>query len=235
MLTKIFNPVSSVFYSWGNGIREVYMEKIGGDKTLEELKKENENLRLEKQKLLKENAELKILVKENESLKKELGFKKERGYNTVSARVVSRDLLLPDTLVIDKGTADGLRDGLPVVADEGVIVGKIIKAGEESSTALLLTNTQSKLAVMSLDNQEINGILRGEHGLSLRMDMIPKNKAINRGEIIVTSGIESNVPPGLLVGVIEQVTNLSGELFQSASLSPLVNYHNIKFVLVILP
>jgi len=235
ILTKIFNPITGRFYSWGQGVNDFYYKKVKDKRVAEDLLKENEELEEKYQSLLKENAELKILAKENELLKKELKFSKERGHQIVPSRVISRDLFLPNTLTIDKGAKDGLVRGLPIIAEEGVIVGKIIKVKDNSSTVLLLTDVQSKLAVMSLDDQDINGILRGEHGLSLKMELIPKNKELRYNEIIVTSGIETNIPPGLLVGTVSQITNLSGELFQSAILSPLGNYHNIKFVLVILP
>lgn len=235
ILTKIFNPITGKFYSWGQEVNNFYYEKVKDSRSAEDLLRENKELKEKYQSLLKENAELKILVQENELLKKELNFSRERGYQTVPSRVISRDLLLPNSLSIDKGKNEGVIKGLPVVAEDGVIVGKIIEVKDNSSTVLLLTDAQSKLAVMSLDDQDINGVLQGEHGLSLKMELIPKNKELNYNEIIVTSGIETSVPPGLLVGKIDQITNLSGELFQSAILSPLSNYHNIKFVLVILP
>ncbi|MDD5043338.1 MAG: rod shape-determining protein MreC [Patescibacteria group bacterium] len=234
-ITKTLNPLLGEFYSGGNWLENFYSDKTGNRAEISSLLAKNKELGENYSKLLKENAELKVLVNENESLKKELKFSEERKYRIIPGRVISRNLFLPNTLIIDKGEEDGLRKGLAVVADEGVIIGKIIKIEKSISTILLLTDVQSKLAVMSLDDQGINGMVSGEYGLSLKMELIPKDKELRSEGIVVTSGIETDIPPGLLVGRISQITNLSGELFQSAVLSPLTNYHNIKFVLVLLP
>ncbi len=232
ILQKVANPVTEKFYSWGRSITGIFSG--AGDLDLEELERQNKNLESELNKALTENAKLKILAQENESLKKQLNFLKENEYDAVNARIISKDYYLPHSIIINKGKKDGISAGMPVIAEDGIIVGKITEIQENSSTAVLLTSRQSRLAATIITpDKNANGLVVGEHNLTVTMDLIPKGIKISRGDPVTTSGLEELVPAGLLVGSIESVSDVSGGLFQNAVIKPRISYNNLKFVSVL--
>lgn len=139
------------------------------------------------------------------------------------------------SLVIGKGSADGLSTGLAVMTDDGIMVGKIQKVSDHLATVLLLTDDHSVVAARIQNDRRSQGLIRGERGLALRMDVIPKNDAVLSGQTVVTSGREPSVPPDLLIGSVVSTTARPGDLFQSAVVSWPVESSRLRMVSVITP
>ena len=168
-----------------------------------------------------ENAKLKMLLAENDTLKTALGFKERTGDNAVLARVVSRtsdDIF--HGLVIDRGTEDGIAADQPVIFGDGIIIGKIIEVKPRSASVLLLTDTRSKLAVSIENAKETTGVLEGDRGLSMMITLIPQTEAVAVNDVIVTSGIEPGIRRGLVIGTIEKVSRETQDPFQTAVVVP---------------
>lgn len=226
VLFKGLIPLQKTFYGLGNNLN-----LIGN---LNDIKTENEKLKEEIGKLSIDYVNLVALEKENEYLRKELEFLKKENYGYLLANVVSRQESNNEILIIDHGSKNGLKVGLPATVAQGVIVGKIIKVEEELSYVSLLANTQSKLAVSLTNEQETSGILVGQTGASLQMDLIPNNQAINTGDQVITSGLEQYIPRGLVVGVVEKVDGEIGQIFKKAKINPLFDYQNLHYLTIIL-
>lgn len=138
------------------------------------------------------------------------------------------------SIVIDRGSNDGLRVGQLVVADNGYAVGKIINLHQVTSTVLLLTDRQAKLLARVQNKTQSAGIVRGERGLTLLMDFIPKNDPVANAQTIVTSGSESEIPPDILIGTILSVSAKASELFQQAIIVPTASLQRLRVVAAVI-
>jgi len=84
-----------------------------------------------------------------------------------------------------------------------------------------------------LEKKRVEGLVSGKHGLVMFFDYILKNQKISVGDLVVTSGLEKNIPFGLLIGRVEKITTQSDDLFQKAILSPLISFDNLRILTVL--
>ncbi len=180
-------------------------------------------------------AQVKILTEENEELQKQAAFKVKARFPSVGARVIG---ISPESgeksVLIDAGEDDGVKPQQPVVTKEGILVGKVDKTERDISFVRLLNDNQNKVAAVVLNNDKSMGVVEGGYGISVRMKFIPRHEAVLIGDQVVTSGLESNVPRGLLIGVIAAVENEAYQPFQEAILTPAVDLSKLLLVSVLL-
>lgn len=138
-------------------------------------------------------------------------------------------------LTLDKGQADGLRPGLAVVADNGLMIGKLVEVRQAASSVVLVTDRQSILAGRVQNDSQSLGVVRGERGLALRMEFIPKNDSVLPGQPVVTAGSEPGIPADLVIGTIAELSIRAGELFQNATVTSPVDFQRLRVVAVVLP
>jgi rod shape-determining protein MreC len=183
-----------------------------------------------------ENAKLKSLATENDQLKASLGFLEQGGDQTVMARVIyEADDGVSRMLVLDHGAADGLRVGQAVIAGDGIIVGKIATVRQATAKVMLLTDSRSRLAVTVQNATETLGVLEGDRGLSLSMQLVPQTESLAAGQTIITSGLEPGIRRGLVVGTIDKVDRPPREPFQSASVNPFTSWEHPLVVQILTP
>lgn len=77
------------------------------------------------------------------------------------------------------------------------------------------------------------GVLEGDRGLSMAIDLIPQAEQLSPGDIIVTSGIEPGVRRGLVVGTVEKISKRTQDPFQSAAVAPFSAGSHPSFVQVL--
>ncbi|MFA6534469.1 MAG: rod shape-determining protein MreC [Patescibacteria group bacterium] len=208
----------------------------GGFKTKAVLTEENQVLKAKLEQLALDVSQLKVLEVENQLLRQQLNFVEGKGYHFVTARITSRVAENSlSGLIINRGRADGIQVGYPVIAGEGVLVGTIIEVQENFSTLLLLTDSQSRVAATVQNQQQTVGIMEGEHGISVKLTMIPQDEKIDPGQTIITSGLQSNIPRGLFLGLVDKVEANASELFAKAYIYPLVDYQRLSLVTVLIP
>lgn len=183
-----------------------------------------------------ENAKLRTLVAENESLKAALRYQERYKDATVVARVVSEsndDSLR--ALVIDQGTQDGLAPGQPVIVGDGLLIGKIFEVRRLTATVLLLSDSRSRLAVALQNGDDTIGVLQGERGLSMSIGLIPQSANVAPGDVVVTSGAEAGIRRGLVIGEVAAVAKNTQDPFQSADVQPFFNSTHPIFVQILTP
>lgn len=137
------------------------------------------------------------------------------------------------SIIINKGTRDGLAVGMPVTTNLG-LVGRIFDVSANAAQVQLVTDQNSSISGR-LQESRAEGSVQGR-GLetgNLRMLYIPPEAEISNGELVITSGLGGNFPPDIVIGQVTSVTNLEFELSQSAQVGSLVNFDTIEFVLVI--
>lgn len=197
---------------------------------------DNETLRKQLEQNYVERSALNTLTAENQLLREELGFKKDRQLNTVAAEIITGvSDPISQAVIIDRGKNDGVDVGYAVVTGGGVLVGKVVEARETISKVLLLTDTTSKIAATVQNQTQTAGLIEGQFGLSIAMTDIPQDQDIKSGDLVITSGLEGQIPRGLLIAYIESTSQIESAIFKTAVLTPIASFKNLSHVLVIIP
>jgi rod shape-determining protein MreC len=165
-------------------------------------------------------------------LRKLLDIKGDVKHRAVVARVIDKDrTALFKTLLIDKGTADGLRVGLPVLADQGV-VGRIIETAWHSSRVLLLIDDNSNIDAL-IQRSRTQGILQGAGSVGCNLKYISRVEDVRTGDVVLSSGLAGVFPKGLLLGVVSGISRKEGGLFQKIDVSPAVDIGKLEEVMAL--
>lgn len=232
LITRLTNPVIRTAYyltnSFGNFV-SLYLSR-------QNFVQVNDQLRKDLISSAEANVELHQLREENEWLKQELKFVSNYNYDFVIARVLGTGP--GDTqshIIIDQGYLAGLKPGLAVTTDQGVIIGQISQVEANLSHVDFLISNSSKLASEVKGVKSYLGLAHGQHNLNLKIDMLPKDADIKLGDIAVTSNLNKNIPAGLMIGYISQVFSAEENLWQEAMINPAIDYQSVKMVTVILP
>jgi rod shape-determining protein MreC len=157
-----------------------------------------------------------------------------RNQEFITADVVGQGQFgLVRSIIINKGTRDGLAIGMPVVTDLG-LVGRVSHVTANAAQVQLVTDQNSYVSGR-LQSSRAEGTIRGE-GLEtgqLEMLFIPLDAEIPAGDLVITSGLGGNFPPDIVIGQVVSVRKLEFELTQVAQVASLVNFSTLEFVLVV--
>lgn len=196
------------------------------------VRRENARLKQDIDRLQGENLQLQEAARANERLEQLLEFKKSNAYSMLAAGVIGRD---PSnwyrTLMIDKGTRDGVAIDMGVITPVG-LVGRVIKADSRVSQILLVTDRNSAVAAL-IQRTRDEGLVEGtERGLA-RIKYLSLLADLKAGDLVLTSGLTGNFPKGLPIGTLGRVTRKELDLFQQAEVVPSVDFSKLEEVLVI--
>ena len=169
--------------------------------------------------------------RENEALRKELGFFNNTNVQYQACSILSQNPLgLTDTFVLGCGTEKGVTEGSAVVT-QGYLIGKIIYSGRNSSTALLITNSKFS-ADARISKTNTNGEIKGSFGSGIFIDQLSQNDAIEQGWLVVTAGINEKIPRNILIGEIGHIMSSPNDLFKKASVLSPIDLRNLQLVFV---
>jgi rod shape-determining protein MreC len=161
-----------------------------------------------------------------------LEFKPDLKRQVAAAAVVGKD---PSpwlkTVVINKGTDEGVQRGMPVVTPDG-IAGLVIDASSGYAKVLLITDQNSAVDALT-QSSRARGIVKGESSGKLRLDYVLRRHDIVEGDIIISSGLDGVFPKGLRVGYVHEVIKPNSGIFQEVSVTPYVDFEKLEEVLVI--
>lgn len=188
---------------------------------------ENRRLREENRQLLAWQAEAGRLAVQNAALRHMLAMPaQEKDLARTTARVMA-DGGGPfvHTLLIDAGRERGVREGMAVVAPEG-LVGRVVQTGRTTARVLLVTDLNSKIPVV-IDRSLDRAILEGDNSARPALRFTPLVAGFAAGDRVLTSGEGGLLPPGLLVGRISAVTP------GRTVVQPLVDWAHLDYVAVL--
>jgi rod shape-determining protein MreC len=176
---------------------------------------------------------LEEVILENSRLENLLKFKRQLVYSSVVANVIGRDpSQWNSTMLIDKGSDDGLRQGMPVVNALGV-VGKIAEVSNNESKVILLTDPQFSVAALIQGPRE-SGLVSGTLQGACRMRYIRPDAKVSIGNKVITSKLSTSFPEGLLIGEITAIKQSPKSPSIEYLLQPAVAFSQLEEVLVIL-
>lgn len=228
ILYLIISPVSRAFSFVGTKTTNFFQFFI----SLKKIAQENQWLRSENLQLISQTAKLNDLIRENEFLRQTLNAGHASGQKMIVAKIVSRNNLLgQQTFTIDKGVKNGVNKGQAVVLAPNVLIGQIVESLDNFASVRPLTNSRSQIQVVVKDKQ-IPGIIKGQENNILVMEMVPQDKELSVGDLLVNSPTDQLVGD-LLVGKVEQVFKNDLGVFQQALVKPLAISIGLDSVIVI--
>jgi len=197
------------------------------------LRQQNTELQAEVARLQTEVIDLQQRVTETNILSALVNFARANpSYTYKAAAVIGRD---PSPflryVILNAGSNDGIRTGMPVVTDQG-LAGRVDAVLAEASRVQLITDPASAVNVR-LQASNTDALLVGSVTGDLSLDMISQDANVQIGAVVLTSGLGGGYPPNLLVGQVVSVRKLPTELFQQAALQANVDFNRLQFVLVI--
>lgn len=182
--------------------------------------------------LEQKQAQMVELEKENERLRKLLDFKKQTPYKTLAARVIAWDLVpWRKTLLIDKGSKQGVKKRMAIVSAEG-LVGRVVEVAPFSARAVLLLDPESRVSGIFQDSRDL-GVVEGDGSTLLRVTHIDRQSAVKVGDRVLSSGLGGVYPKGISIGTVEMVSTEKESLELFAAVRPFVNFSKLEEVLCI--
>jgi len=183
-----------------------------------------------------DRVEMESLKTENTRLKNELGFLQQRKLNGLAGRIVSRTVSnQTSTFIIDIGSDNHVVLGAPAVVENGMFVGKVTRVDKTQSVVTASTDFQLATGVSLLNKTRTIGIAQGTSGNLIELKFIPIDEQIHQNDLVVTSGLEDEIPAGLIVGVVNTVKPEAEAPFQHAIVEPLSDVRRYDHVIILIP
>lgn len=240
VMSAIVTPFSRGYKAVENGVGHLFSGFEDTDTLRDELRKTQARLsKYESMQIDVLQVELAELKAENEKLRSILGFRERVRYNNIAAQIISKD---PDnwfrTLVINKGSDDGVNINMPVIAyqnGQSVVVGKIAEVRGSISRVQPVIAPDIKIGV-KLSETKIPGLLSGYSYNSdyCVVNYISRAIQTKKGDLILTSGQAGVFPPELPVGTVERTELSESNPYQKIIVKPLIDYSLLEEVFVLL-
>ncbi len=204
------------------------------------LTKENQKLRQENEQLRIQLMQNDELFRENSRLRQSLEWQKQTRWKLKLGHVISRD---PAnwwrTVQIDIGSAQGIRENLPVLTSQG-LVGRTSVVGQNRSQVLLLGDPNLRVGA-SISDKEVreNGITISTSGPLdnnlVNFQYFSRNNAVKPGQTVITSGEGGVFPKGIVIGQILDVRNSNIGVSSEARVKVAANLNSLEEVWVMFP
>jgi len=196
------------------------------------LKKENEEFELKVQELLAENIALKESEVENETLREALEIGLQKEFRLSLAEVIGKDIT-GDSILVNKGSRDGFSKGMPAVTQQKVLLGRITEVYENFSRITLISNKESSFDA-KIPDSDISGVVKGRGRLKLYLDLIPQDKQVKEGDLVISTQFGGIYPKGLLIGLVKEVQKSDIKPFQQIEILPFFDIKELERVFIII-
>ena len=212
--------VSGLLHAWG-----AYVD-------LRHVRNENEELKRQVADSQVELQRQRAMADRSRGLERLLGLRDQSTLATVSAQVIaggaSPEFL---TVTLDKGSGDGLKPDMAVIAPAGVVGRVVLSSARAAKVQLLIDRNAAAGAIV--ERSRAQGVLVGEGGDRLRMDYISEASDLAVGDFVMTSGIDGVFPKGFVLGVVETIEKI-GPAYKRIVVKPAVDFRALEEVLVVL-
>jgi rod shape-determining protein MreC len=204
------------FFQWWEGVFEINKIKIENN----ELKKENLFL---KNKII----ELTNVEKENKELMQALGLGLGQEYDLILADIISKKTD-EDSILINQGRKNGLKENMAVITKEKVLVGKVGKVFNDFSQVNLISQKGFSFdAKVIAGENEVLGVIRGQGNFKIKIELLPKELQFKEGDLVATSLLGGIFPENFLIGMLKTIKKNDATPFQEAEIIPY--FKEIKF------
>lgn len=157
-------------------------------------------------------------------------------YTYLAARVIKNSVTLRNNIItINKGSADGILNGMAVISPQKGVVGFIRDVSEHLATVQSLLHKDTKISVNVKKNNVLGSLVWGEKNFNYRkayIKDIPNHFKMSLKDTVVTSGFGS-FPPGILVGRISNTGIATGDNFLTIEIDLFNDFNTLQYVYVI--
>src|SRR5512146_1175866 len=235
-----FSSASNVFtgslvnlQTWFSSRFVALQEFLTAPRDIASLRQRNAELEGEVSELQAQVIQLQQKVGETDILAALVDFSRANPENTYrAAAVIGRD---PSPflhyVIINRGSNDGILRGMPVVTNQGLI-GRVEAVIADAARIQLITDPASSVNVR-LQNAETEASLVGSVTGDVTLQLIPQDINVQEGDLVLTSGLGGGYPPDLIIGQVINVRSRDFDLFQQATVQPVVDFNRLEIVLVI--
>jgi rod shape-determining protein MreC len=169
----------------------------------------------------------------NNRLRSLLSFQATTSERVIAAEVIGKD---PSawfkTIIVDKGSSDGLERGLPVVIAQG-IAGQIIEISAHYSKVMLIIDRSSAVDAL-VQRSRARGIIKGTSEDQCRFEYVLQKHDVQIGDTVVASGLDGVYPKGLRIGWVSDVVKREPEIFLDITVTPFIDFEKLEEVLIVL-
>ncbi len=178
------------------------------------------------------NNRLKEVELSHNRLKNLFEFKETLHKRVVAAEVIGRD---PSpwfkTIIINKGSREGVERGMPVVVPEG-IAGLVTDVSKTYAKILLVIDQNSAVDAL-IQRNRARGIIKGEPSGRLLLQYVQRKHDIHVGDIVISSGLDGVFPKGIRIGYVHEVDKPDSGIFQQLAVTPYADFEKLEEVLVV--
>ena len=237
-MSYVENIVSTLVMPIQNGLTYLKGKLTGNDSFFQDinnLKEENENLKKKNSELEQSLREYEIVKSENDTLKEYMNLKdKYKDYTTMPAYVINKDISnYSNTVVVNVGEKDGIKENMTVIADEG-LVGHVISVTDHTAKVQTIIDTATAVT-STISTTKDTIIVQGtlENSGELKATYIPTDATVLQGDNVETSGLGGIYPKGIHIGTIKEVYNTKNPTDRYATVETAVDFSKLATVLVI--
>ena len=237
-MSYVENIVSTLVMPIQNGLTYLKGKLTGNDSFFQDinnLKEENENLKKKNSELEQSLREYEIVKSENDTLKEYMNLKdKYKDYTTMPAYVINKDISnYSNTVVINVGEKDGIKENMTVIADEG-LVGHVISVTDHTAKVQTIIDTATAVT-STISTTKDTIIVQGtlENSGELKATYIPTDATVLQGDNVETSGLGGIYPKGIHIGTIKEVYNTKNPTDRYATVETAVDFSKLATVLII--
>lgn len=238
-MTPIRTAVGSVVTPMQRGINKIGLVVADGMEyatTVKKLTKENDKLQKQVDELSSQNRLLQQDKYDLDNFRKLYDLdEKYSDYPKVAAHVISSDGNWFNSFVIDKGSNDGLKVNMNVLAGDG-LVGIVTEVNKSYARVRSIIDDESSVTGSFLKTSDmcfVNGNLKLINKGMIDISGIPADAKIKDGYEVVTSPVSDKYLPGILIGYARDIKTDSSNITQSAHLTPAADFSGLDMVLVI--
>ncbi len=237
IVEKLDSLISYGFYPLQKGVtalQDVASDAFGAVMAVGRLRLRSEKLEETVDLLQSKVVRTRELEKENERLRKLLGFAEKRDLKFMPVELIGKDATSWFNMVtIDKGGRDGIKKNVGVVTDSGV-VGRVLNVQPLTARVLLLSDSNSRIGAV-VQRTRAQGVVQGNDRGGCILKFLDPMANVARGDLVVTSGDSLIFPQGLAIGEVTRVEHGRGELLKWVELRPSAKLSQLEEAVVILP
>jgi rod shape-determining protein MreC len=198
-----------------------------------EVRDENERLKQRVAELEEENLQYREALVASGHLQQIASMRDDFETPMLPSEVVGLDVM-PwfRSVLVDRGGSHGVQAGNPVITAEGV-VGLVTATSRHAAKTMLLLDRQSAIDGI-VQRSRARGIVRGQGTDQLAFEFVVRGGDVKVGDVVITSGLGGVYPKGLRIGEVVEISDPGGDLLQTATLRPAVDFGRLEQVFVML-
>lgn len=201
--------------------------------SLVDVRENNDELRSHLARLEEENLQLKEALVASGRLQSIAEMRDEFDIPMLPAELVGVDVSAWfRSALLDRGRTHGLRSGMPVISEHG-LVGLVTATARGAAKVMLLVDRQTALDGV-IQRSRARGIVRGAQRDELAFEFVARDGDVEIGDVLITSGLGGVYPKGLRIGEVTDVSPSNAQMLQTATIRPSVDFARLEQVFVML-